>query len=302
MPAVSRPRFASPAKLLIIVMAVGLVFGLYRLVLYQSVSRHVHHLAHSIPGCTGIRYSRLSIPFFSLQARLSDATLDFANDIAPISVDSIHLRRFRPGDRLPRILDADLDGVTVNSVHPLVPFGKRLQDLGYHVMRGDLHIQWERRGDTQDAWDINLMLKLAEAGEMLLSTHLAKVNAEGVALALAKPYNWLMVLPVVELIELRCDYVDQGLFDRVMKAAAGAREQSPEAFREALRHQLQVQRQHEKDPDIQAVWQSLEAFCRHPGRISLRTDLTRPIPLGQLWWLRRPEDFIQRLALECRVG
>jgi len=115
MPAVSRPRFTSPAKLLIIVMAVGLVFGLYRLVLYRSVSRHVHHLAHSIPGCTGIRYSRLSIPFFSLQARLSDATLDFANDIAPISVDSIHLRRFRPGDRLPRILDAALDGITVNS-------------------------------------------------------------------------------------------------------------------------------------------------------------------------------------------
>ena len=97
MPAVSRPRFTSLVKLLIIAMALGLIFGLYRLIFYQGVSRHVQRVTHSIPGCTGITVQPPQHPFFSLlQAHLSNATFNFADGIAPITVDSIHLRRFPP--------------------------------------------------------------------------------------------------------------------------------------------------------------------------------------------------------------
>ena len=302
MAVVSRPRLPSPAKLLISVMALGLIFGLYRLILHQNVARHVQLLARSIPSCTGIRYGRLKIPFFSFQAHLHRVRLDFANGIAPITIDAIHIRRFRPGDRLPRILDVAVEGVVAPSGHPLVPFGQRLRELGYPVMRGDLHIQWTRRGTALDAWDLDLAFKMAEAGDMALALNLAKVNLEGVFLALQKPVNWLMVLPSMELMAFRGSYRDRGVFERAVRVAARDRGQTPQALRAALQHQLQIEEQNEKDPHLRSVWQALDAFVRHPGRIRLRTNLTGPIPLGQLWWLRRPRDVIQRLGLECRVG
>jgi hypothetical protein len=302
MAVVSRSRLLSPARLLIIVIALGLIFGLYRLILHQSVARQVQLLARSIPGCTGIRYGRLKIPFFSFQAHLQNVKLDFTNGIAPIAIGAIHLGHFRPGDRLPRILDVALDGVVAPSGHPLVPFGPRLQELGYSMVRGDLHIQWTRRGTALDAWDLDLAFKMAEAGEMALGLNLAKVNLEGIFLALQKPANWLMVLPPVELMVFRGSYRDRGLFERAVRVAAHDRGQTPHALRGAMQYQLQVLRQNEKDPHVQSVWQALEAFVRHPGRIRLRTNLTDPTPLGQLWWLRRPREVIQRLGLECRVG
>ena len=302
MAVVSRPRFPSPAKLLIIVMALGLIFGLYRLFLHQSVARHVQLLAQSIPNCTGMRYGRLKIPFFALQAHLQNVQLDFANGIAPITIDAIHIRRFRPGDRLPRILDVALDGVVAPSGHPLVPFGPKLRELGYPLMRGDLHIQWTRRGTALDAWDLDLALKMAEAGDLALALNLAQVNLEGVFLALQKPVNWLIVLPSMELMAFHSNYRDRGLFKRAVRMAARDRGQTPQALLAVLQHQLQTEGQNEKDPHMRSVWQALEAFVRHPGRIRLRANLAGPIPLGQLWWLRQPRDVIQRLGLECRVG
>ena len=302
MAVVSRPRLLPPAKLLVIVMALGLIFGLYRLILHQSVARQVQLLARSIPNCTGIRYSRLKIPFFALQAQLQNVRLDFANGIAPITIDAIHIGRFRPGDRLPRILDVALDGVVAPSGHPLVPFGQRLRELGYPIVRGDLHIQWTRRGTALDTWDLDLAFKMAEAGDMALVLNLAKVNIEGVFLALQKPVNWLMVLPSMELMAFRGSYRDRGVFERAVRVAARDQGQTPQALRAALQRQLQIEGQNEKDPHVRSVWQTLGTFVRHPGRIRLRTNLTAPIPLGQLWWLRRPRDVIRRLGLECRVG
>jgi hypothetical protein len=301
MAAVSRDRFPWPAKLLTMVIAIALVFGVYRLVLHQRVAHHLQLLAQSLPGCTGMRYSKLSIPYFALQADLQNVALDFANGIPPITADTAHIRRFRPGNRFPRALDAAMRGIVLNAGHPLLPFGNGLRDLGYPVLKGDLHIQWERHGDTPDDWNLNLMLKMAAAGEMVLSLQLAKVNTEGIMLALREPYNWLMVLPAIELIELRCSYVDEGLFERAVYAAALDRGQAPQVFLEALQRQLEALRQREEDFRVRSVWQSLEAFCSRPGRIRLQTNLTHPIPLGQLWWLRRPEEFIRHLALECRV-
>ena len=303
MAAVSRPRLPSPAKLLIIVMALGLIFGLYRLILHQNVARHVQLLARSMPNCTGIRYGRLKIPFFSFQAHLQNVKLDFANGIAPITIDAIHIRRFRPGDRLPRILDVALDGVVAPSAHPLlVPFGQRLRELDYPIVHGDLHIQWTRRGTILDTWDLDLAFNMADAGDMALALNLAKVNLEGVFLALQKPVNWLMVLPSMELMAFRGSYLDRGMFERAARVAARDRGQTPQALRMALQRQLQIEGQNEKDPYVRSVWQTLDAFVRHPDRIHLRTNLAAPIPLGQLWWLRRPRDVIQRLGLECRVG
>jgi len=298
----SRARVPGSVKLLAVVIVLGLIFGLYRLVLHERVARHLQFLAHSIPGCTGVRYSSLSLPFFSLQARLQNIRLDFAEGIAPMTAETVHIRRFRPGTPFPRVMDATLDGIDLDNAHPFLPFGQALQDLGYATLRGDLHIQWKLSGENQEDWGVHLMLEMADMGKIALSFQLAKVNAEGVALALAQPYNWLLVLPAVELIDLQCDYRDDGLFDRAIRAAARAREQSPEAFREALQHRLQMQLASETDPRVQSVWQSLAAFCRQPGRIRLRTHLPRPIPLGQLWWVRRPQEFIQRLALESRAG
>jgi len=301
MAVISRPRFLRPARLLTIALALVIVFTLYRIALYQNVARHLHLLAQSIPGCTGMHYSMLRIPFFSLQAHIHNVTLDFANGIDSITADHVHIRRFRPGNQFPRVLDTACEGIVFNAPHPLSPFGQGLRELGYAALRGDLHIHWERRGTAQDIWNMNLILKVAEAGEMALSLQLAKVNAEGVALALTQPYNWLMVLPAVELIALRGTYLDGGLFERAIRTSALSRGQAPDAFREALQHRLRVQQQRTEDPAVQSVWQSWEAFCRQPGRIHLRTNLAHPIPLGQLWWLRRPGDLIQRLALECRV-
>jgi hypothetical protein len=249
-----------------------------------------------------MHYSSLSIPLFAVQARLRNVTLDFENGIDAITANAVHIRRFRPGNQFPRVLDVAMDGVVLNAAHPLLPFGPKLRDLGYTMLRGDLHTQWERRGETQNVWDLSMVLKLAEAGELALSFQLAKVNAEGIALALAQPYNWLMVLPAVELIDFRGRYREGGLFERAVRALARTRGQTPEDFREALQQRLHLQAQRETNPAVQSVWQSLGAVFRHPDRIRLHTDLTRPVPLGQLLWLRHPRDIIQRLGLKCRVG
>jgi hypothetical protein len=239
--------------------------------------------------------------YLPVQGRLQDATLLFEGG-NPITAASIHIRRFRPGTSLPRALDADLTGVRIGAGHPLVaPLAQPLHELGYPMLMGDMRIQWSRRGEKQDAWTVDLMLRMDDAGQLGLSARLDRVNAEGVLLALEKPLNWLLVLPAVELVALRCDYRDRGLFERTLGYAARAHGQPPEAVRGAWQRQLEALSLSEADPKVQAVWRSLAAYCRHPGRITILTGLLHPVPLGQLWWLRQPRDFIQRLALECRV-
>jgi hypothetical protein len=299
----SASRISYRVKVLLIIAAAALTVGLLRVVLYQSIAGRLEALARSIPGCTGIRYAKLSIPLFELQCRLQNAVLLFEEPHDNIAVEAIHVRRFRPGASLPRILDARLTGVALNADHPLMAsLTPQLQRLGYAVIKGNIELQWIRRGAKQETWDVDLMLQAANAGELTLSTRLEKVNAEGVVMALGAPLNWLLVLPAVELVSAQAAYLDEGLFRRAMAEAARRRGQRPEAVRRALLQRLEAEIQGEMNPGVRSFWQSAAAFSRQPGRFAVHTNLSQPVPLGQLLWSRQPRDVIQRLALESRTG
>lgn len=299
MAAMVSTRFSRLAVVMVVTIAAALLFGLFRVVLHQTITRHLQETVQAIPGCTGIRYDKIAIPYFSLQCKIHEASLLFTGTDEEIPLQTIHIRRFRPGDRLPRALDAALYGVQIETRHPLMaPLREPLQRLGYRTLMGDLQIQLERRGENKEAWAIDLTLRVAEAGGLSLSIRLDKVNADGVAMALASPLNWLLVLPPVELVQGSCDYEDQGLLARTLADAAREQKRPPEQVREALLQYLRRQAQSTKKPGVQAVWKSLEVFCRNPRRIKLQTGLSRPIPLGQLMWMRQPSAFIDGLAIE----
>jgi hypothetical protein len=302
MAAMLTTRFARLAVAMLVTIAAALLFGLFRVVLHQTIARHLQETVQAIPGCTGIRYEKIAIPYFSLQCQIHGASLLFTGTAEEIPLQTIHIRRFRPGDRLPRSLEAAFYGVRLEARQPLMaPLRESLQRLGYHTLTGDLQIQWERRGENKEAWAIDLALRVAEAGGLTLSIRLDQVNADGVAMALANPLNWLLVLPPVELVQGSCDYEDQGLFERALTDAAREQKRRPEQVREALLQNLRSRVQTEKDPRVQEVWRSLEIFCRTPKRITLQTRLSRPIPLGQLLWVRQPSEFIRALGVESTV-
>jgi hypothetical protein len=291
-------RFTRLAVFILVTIA-ALLFGLFRVVLHHTIARQLQETVQTIPGCTGIRYDELAIPYFSLQCKIHGASLLFAGTAEEIPLQTIHIRRFRPGDRLPRALDATFYGVQLKTRQPLMArLRQPLEGLGYHVLTGDLQVQLERRGEKKEDWAIDLTLRVAEAGRLTLSIRLDKVSAEGVAMALANPLNWLLVLPPVELVQGSCDYEDQGFFERALMNAAREQKRRPEQVREALLQNLRRQAQSEKNLEVQAVWRSLETFCRNPKRITLQTRLSRPLPLGQLMWMRQPSDFIRGLGVE----
>ena len=292
-------RFSRLAVVIFIAITAALLFGLFRVVLHHTIARELQETVQTIPGCTGIRYDALTIPYFSLQCEIHGASLLFAGTAEEIPLQTIHIRRFRPGDRLPRALDAAFYGVQIETRQPLMaPLRQPLEDLGYHVLTGDLQIQLERHGENKEEWALDLTLRVAEAGRLRLSIRLDKVSAEGVAMALANPLNWLLVLPPVELVQGSCDYEEQGLFERALMNAAREQNRPPEQVREALLQNLRRQAQSEENPAVQAVWRSLETFCRNPKRITLQTRLSRPMPLGQILWIRQPNDFIRGLGVE----
>jgi hypothetical protein len=99
------------------------------------------------------------------------------------------------------------------------------------------------------------------------------------------------------LVQGSCGYEDQGLFERALRNAAREQNRQPEQVRETLLQNLQRQAQREKKLEVQAVWRSLETFCRNPKRITLQTRLSHPIRLGQLLWMRQPSDFIRGLGV-----
>jgi hypothetical protein len=295
-------RWSRLSVLILATISAALLFGLFRVVLHRTVARQLQETAQTIPGCTGIRYARLTIPTFTLQAKIEDAALLFADAAEEIQLQTVHIRRFRPGDRLPQALDAAIDGFQIDRHQPLLaPLRQALHDLDYQKLTGDLQIRLERRGDDKTEWEIELALRIVDAGTVALSTRLNKINADGVAMALDNPLNWLMVLPPVEWVQGELTYGDDGLFDRILIDAARRQGRPPEQVREALLQTLQMRLQTEKEPGVQAVWQSLITFCRQPGRITLRTRLPQPRPLGQLVWVRQPRDLIRRLAIESTV-
>jgi hypothetical protein len=302
MAATDARRISFPKRVILVATLAALLFGLFRWVLHQTVARQVASAVQTIPGCNGIRYTRLRIPYFSLQCRIHDAALLFDGAAGDIPIEMIHIRRFRPGEPLPRVLDAALSGVRLEAGQPLTAaLQPMLQRLGYRELRGDLQVRWVRQSETPARWDLDLGLAIADAGQMRLSYRLDKVNMQGVALALDNPLHWWMVLPPVELIEARGTYDDQGLWARILIDLAQQQERRPAEVRAALAEMMQRQAHIEEDPAVQAVWRSLERFCRQPKGIVLRTRLARPVPLGQLLWMRRPRDMIRALALEVTV-
>jgi len=295
-------RWSRLSVLILAAICAALLFGLFRLVLHRTVDRQLKETVQTIPGCTGIRYARLTIPTFTLQAKIEEAALLFADTAQEIQLQTIHIRRFRPGDRLPQALDAAIDGFQIDRRQPLLaPLRQALQDLGYQKLTGDLQIRLERHGEDKTEWEIDLALRIVDIGTVALSTRLNKINADGVAMALDNPLNWLMVLPPVEWVQGKLTYADDGLFDRILIDAARRQGRPPQQVRKAFLQALQMRLQTEKAPGVQAVWQSLITFCRHPGRITLQTRLSQPMPLGQLMWLRQPRDVIRRLAIESTV-
>lgn len=302
MAAMTTTRFSRLKMVMIVIIAAALLFGLFRMVLHQTIARQLQQAVLTIPGCTGIRYARLSIPYFSLQCRIHDASLLFAGSTDDIPMQMIHLRRFRPGDQLPQAFDVTLYGVRVETRHPLMaPLRQSVQRLGYHALAGDLRLQLERLGVEKDEWAIDLALQMAQAGGLTLSMELDNVREEGVIMALASPLNWLLVLPPVKLVHGSITYEDKGLFKRALGVAAREHQRQPEQIRDALLNHLRRQTRSEKDPGIQAVWQSLADFCQNPKRITWQTRLPRAIPLGQLLWMRQPRDLMGGLSIESRT-
>jgi|GEM_PF-2547450 len=302
MDACGSPRFSRLAAVLLVFLAAALLYGIFRVALHQTVSRHLQASARSIPGCTGLRYDRLALSHFSLQCQIHKATLLFDNPADAIPFERIHIRRFRPGKPLPRQFDMLMEGFRIRPSHPMAaPLQAYLRGVANHPVRGHLQMEWDRQGEKTEAWSVGLTAQIADLGEVQLSFRLGKVNPDGVALALNNPLNWLMVLPGVELVEGRCRYEDEGLFNRILTYQAREQGHPPEQIRAAMLGRLQRRLEAEKAPGVRAVWRSLMRFCQNPGRIRLTTLPSEPIPLGQLLWMRQPRDFIQRLAVESIV-
>ena len=296
-------RWSRLSVLMLATISAALLFGLFRVVLHRMVARQLQETVQTIPGCIGIRYARLTIPYFTLQCSIEDAALLFADAAEEIQLQTVHIRRFRPGDRLPKALDATIDGFQMDRHQPLLaPLRQALQNLDYRRLTGDLQIRLERRGEDHTEWEIDLVLRIVGAGTVALSARLKKINADGVAMALDNPLNWLIVLPPVEWVQGKLTYEDGGLFDRILIDAARRQGRPPQQVREALLQALEMRLQTEKEPGVQAVWQSLITFCRQPDHITLQTRLQRPMPLGQLLWIRQPRDVIRSLALESTVN
>ena len=256
----------------------------------------------AIPGCTGIAYDKLTISYFAWQGDIHGAVLRFANPSENIVSRKIRIKRFRPGNPFPRVLEAQGDGVKINSHHSLLAAARvSLDRLGYRQIEGEISIRWIRTGEHQEDWTVDLMLRVVGAGDVGLSLQSGKVNAEGIAAAMGNPLNWLMVLPPIELVEGKLVYQDRGLADRILELAAREQGRPPEDIRKTLLYNLQTKSQTEPDPKVRAVWQSLAAFWRRPGQITLQTRLERPLPLGQLLWMRQPQEIIRGLAIESTV-
>ena len=210
-------RWSRLSVLILATISAALLFGLFRVVLHRTVARQLQETAQTIPGCTGIRYARLTIPTFTLQAKIEEAALLFADAAEEIQLQTVHIRRFRPGDRLPKALDATIDGFEMDRHQPLLaPLRQALQNLNYRRLTGDLQIRLERRGEDHTEWEIYLVLRIVDAGTVALSARLNKINADGVAMALDNPLNWLIVLPPVEWLHGKLTYGDDGLFERIL--------------------------------------------------------------------------------------
>jgi hypothetical protein len=284
------------------ILAIALLYGLFRLVLHRTVSQQLQTAAKTIPGCIGIRYQEIILPHLSLQCRIMKARLLVDNGRIELPIQEIHIRRLRPGGRLPRALHVALHGIRLDTrMAAMRKLREPLMRLGYPEPRMDLSLNWERRGEPLESWDLEGTMHVADAGNATVRLRMDKVNGDGVALALTNPINWLMVIPSVELLEGRFAYDDEGLARRALDDWARSNGQAPETARAALMSNFHQRGLAAHDPRVRSFWQTMAAFTRTPGQIVLHTELQEPFPLGRLLWMRQPEAVIRGLSIASRA-
>lgn len=282
--------------------AAVLLFGIFRVVLHHVVADQLQAAVRQIPGCTGVQYRSLTIPYLSLQGEIRDARLHFAhpNDSVPVQV--LYIRRFRPGTPFPRALAVDVRGVVLDARQPLLaPLRDDLKALALERLTLEGMLQWTREGEKVERWRVTLALQAAGTGKVVVGVDLDKVNPRGVALALESPVNWLLVLPSMELVAAGGRYEDQGWVEQVLAMAARRQGRSPEAVRKAVVEGFQARSRAARAPVVQVFWQTLADFSRRPGRLLFQTRLPRPLPLGQLLWMQDPAALVRGLALEVET-
>ena len=282
--------------------AAALLFGAFRMVLHRVVADQLQIAARQIPGCNGMRYRTLTIPYLSLQCDVRDVRLLFAGMDDTIFVQALHIRRFRPGTPFPRILEAAVRGVVLAAGQPaLAPLEEDLRTLALDTLTLDGTLQWTREGEKEERWRVALALQAAGTGKMAFRLDLDKVNPRGVALALESPLNWLLVLPPMALVAAGGRYEDRGWVERVLSTTARRQGRSLEEVRKAFVKTFQARSQAARAPEVRAFWQALADFSRRPGRLSFQTRLPRPLPLGELLWMRDPAAIVRGLALEVET-
>ena len=275
------------------------LFGIFRVALHRVVADQLQAAVTQIPGCTGIRYRSLTIPYLSLECEVQDAVLLFAGVADAIPLGTLHVRRFQPGSPFPRVLEAAVRGAVIHARQPaLAPLRDSLQTLAIETLTLDASVRWAREGEETERWRMGLDLQSAGFGRAVFAFRLDKVNPEGVALALEKPVNWFLVLPPMKLVAASGRYEDRGWVERLLTVAARRQGRPPEEVQKALAQNFQVRAQGAREPVVRAFWQALEDFSRHPGRLAFQTRLSRPLPLGQLMWMRETEAVVRGLALE----
>lgn len=289
-----------------IVLAAGvatavLLFGMFRVVLHRVVADQLQTAVTQIPGCTGVRYRSLTIPYLSLQCDVQDALLLFAGIGDAIPVQTLQIRRFRPGKPFPRMLETAVRGLVLDARQPaLAPLRETLRSLALEALSVDGELQWTREGANGERWRVDLTLQSAGIAKVAVNLDLDKVNPQGVALALASPVNWLLVLPPVQLVAARGRYEDQGWSGRLLQRTARRQGRSPEEVREAIVENLEVQARAARAPEVRGFWQALADFSRRPDHLSFQTRLPHPLPLGQLLWMQEPAPIVRALALEVK--
>ena len=176
-PTSASTRILRPLTILAAIVVIGLLYSIFRLILHQTVSRHLQASIQTIPGCTGMHYEKLVLPHFSLQCRIETVRLLLDNGRIELPIREIHIRRFRPGSDLPRALDVVFSGVQLDTrLSWMENLRPSLERLGYTASRVDLKLEWERSDGPQASWDLATVVHVDGAGNADLSLRLDKVN------------------------------------------------------------------------------------------------------------------------------
>lgn len=290
-------------RVIMAVVMAAVLFGLFRLVLYRVIAHQLQTAATQIPGCTGMRYDTLSIPYFSLQCDLQNVVLLFANPDDSITARSLSVGRWRTGKVLPRALDVTIHDLLLDARHPvLAPLRHHLLALDLDKLTISADLSWMREGAQEELWTVKALLEIAETAQISIALLLDKVNARGVALALENPVNWLLVVSAARLVTANGRYEDRGLLGRAVEAAAHRQGRRPEEIRRAVMRETGRRARAAQEPQVRTFWRVLSDVSRQPVPLMFETRLMQPLPLVRLLWVRRLEDAVRSLNLEVRAA